>query len=79
LSCLKTGHITFGCFNNTGKLNAGVFDVWAKVLQAVPGSRLVLKWRTLVDEPLCDALRAAFAARGIAPSRWRLTVSAWPT
>jgi protein O-GlcNAc transferase len=72
LSCLKTGHITFGCFNNTGKLNAGVFDVWAKVLQAVPGSRLVLKWRTLVDEPLCDALRAAFAARGIAPSRIEL-------
>ncbi len=72
LPCLQTGYITFGCFNNTGKLNAGVFDVWAKVLQAVPGSRLVLKWRTLVDEPLCDTLRAAFAARGIAPSRLEL-------
>ena len=72
LPCLKTGHITFGSFNNTGKLNAGVFDVWAKVLQAVPGSHLVLKWRTLVDEPLCDKIRANFAARGIAPGRIEL-------
>lgn len=70
--CLQTGHFTFGCFNNTGKLNDGVFDVWAKVLAAVPYSRLVLKWRTLADEPLCDSIRSAFAARGIAPERIEL-------
>ena len=72
LPCLQIGHITFGCFNNTGKLNDGVFDVWAKVLAAVPDSRLVLKWRTLVDEPLCDSIRSAFAARGIDPERVEL-------
>ncbi len=70
--CLQTGHITFGCFNNTGKLNAGVFDVWSQVLAAVPQSRLVLKWRSLADEPLCDLIRAAFADRGIDPSRIEL-------
>ena len=37
------GHITFGCFNNTAKLNAGVWDVWARILHAVPDARLVLK------------------------------------
>ena len=70
--CLHTGYITFGSFNNTGKLNAGVFDVWAQVLAAVPNSRLLLKWRTLVDSPLCDTLRSAFADRGIKPSRIEL-------
>lgn len=70
--CLQTGYITFGSFNNTGKLNAGVFDVWAQVLAAVPLSRLVLKWRSLADETLCDSIRAAFADRGIDPSRIEL-------
>lgn len=65
----RTGHITFGCFNNTTKFNEGVFDVWAKVLATVPDSRLLLKWRTLADEPLCAAIRNAFAQRGIDPQR----------
>lgn len=67
--CLQTGHITFGCFNNTAKLNEGVFDVWAKILAAVPDSRLVLKWRTFVDDGLCQSVRGAFGQRGIAPER----------
>jgi protein O-GlcNAc transferase len=70
--CLQAGHITFGSFNNTGKLNAGVFDVWSQVLAAVPKSRLVLKWRSLADEALCDAVRSGFAGRGIDPSRIEL-------
>ena len=72
LPCLHTGHITFGCFNNTAKLNAGVLDVWGALLAAVPGARLVLKWRTLVDDALCQSLRQAFAARGITPERIEL-------
>jgi predicted O-linked N-acetylglucosamine transferase (SPINDLY family) len=70
--CLQAGHITFGSFNNTGKLNAGVFDVWSQVLAAVPQSRLVLKWRSLADEALCESVRAAFAGKGIDPSRIEL-------
>jgi len=70
--CLQSAHISFGSFNNTGKLNAGVFDVWSQVLAAVPQSRLVLKWRSLADEPLCDSIRMAFADRGIDPSRIEL-------
>jgi predicted O-linked N-acetylglucosamine transferase (SPINDLY family) len=70
--CLQAGHITFGSFNNTGKLNAGVFDVWSQVLAAVPHSRLVLKWRSLADETLCESIRAAFSDRGIDSSRIEL-------
>lgn len=69
---LAKGYITFGSFNNTAKLNSEVYDLWAQVLAAVPNSRLLLKWRTFHDEPLCEAVRSAFAARGIDPARIEL-------
>ena len=77
LPSLKSGHITFGSFNNTGKLNADVFDVWAKVLLAVPNSRLVLKWRTLVDEPFCSSIYKAFEARGVSAKRIKLRAASF--
>lgn len=67
--CLKNGHIIFGCFNNTAKLNVDVFDLWAAILAASPDSRLILKWRTFHDESLCESIRTAFAIRGISPER----------
>jgi protein O-GlcNAc transferase len=42
LPASKNGHITFGCLNNFCKVNDGVLDLWAKVLDAVPGSRMIL-------------------------------------
>lgn len=68
----SNGHITFGCFNNTAKLNAGVFDVWAKVLAAAPDSRLILKWRTFNDEGLSQSVLEALARREIASERIEL-------
>lgn len=79
LPCLQTGYVTFGCFNNTAKLNAGVFEVWAQILAAVPDSRLVLKWRTFQDEALCQSVREAFARRGIAPQRIELRGASFHT
>jgi protein O-GlcNAc transferase len=69
---LERQNITFGCFNNTAKLNDQVLDVWAHVLLAVPHSRLVLKWRTLNDPQFCAQLISAFAGRGIPPDRIEL-------
>lgn len=63
------GHITFGSFNNTAKYNEGVFDVWARILTAVPESRLVLKWRTFNDEALRRSVVSTFATRGISADR----------
>jgi predicted O-linked N-acetylglucosamine transferase (SPINDLY family)/SAM-dependent methyltransferase len=68
----RNGHITFGCFNNTAKLNDGVNDVWSAILAAVPGSRLVLKWRTFNDDALRHKVTSAFVARGIAAERIEL-------
>ncbi len=77
LPSLTRGHITFGCFNNTAKLNAGVFGVWAQILAAVPDSRLVLKWRSFADDGLCQSVRKVFAARGIDPERIELRAASF--
>jgi protein O-GlcNAc transferase len=50
---------TFGSFNNPAKLSARNLRVWADVLRAVPGSRLLLKGHGL-DAP---RTREDFAAR----------------
>jgi protein O-GlcNAc transferase len=42
LPALSRGTVTFGCFNNFCKLNPAVLQLWARVLHAVPGSRLIL-------------------------------------
>jgi predicted O-linked N-acetylglucosamine transferase (SPINDLY family) len=42
LPALERGVVTFGCLNNFCKVNDGVLELWARVLRAVPGSRLEL-------------------------------------
>ena len=42
LPALRGGCVTFGSFNNLAKINPRVFALWARVLQAVEGSRLQL-------------------------------------
>jgi predicted O-linked N-acetylglucosamine transferase (SPINDLY family) len=37
------GCVTFGTFNNLSKINDRMLEVWARILEAVPGSRLLLK------------------------------------
>ncbi|TRV43368.1 MAG: FkbM family methyltransferase [Microcystis panniformis Mp_MB_F_20051200_S9] len=43
LPALSSEHITFGCLNNFSKLNPFLLSLWAKILQALPQSRLILK------------------------------------
>lgn len=68
----KNGYATFGCFNNTAKLNPAVFDLWAQILAQVPASRLVLKWRTFNDDVFRHKITQAFVDRGIAAGRIEL-------
>src|SRR5262249_31145901 len=42
LPAVTNGHVTFGCVNNFAKTNDRVLHLWACVLTAVPGSRLLL-------------------------------------
>lgn len=70
--CVHTGVVTFGSFNNTAKLNPQVLELWARVLAAVPKSRLVLKWRTFNDEAFRAQVVDAFVQRGIEAGRIEL-------
>ena len=63
------GTVTFGCFNRLAKVSETALDVWARLLAAVPGSLLLLKDRRLDDRAVETALRARFAARGVAAER----------
>ena len=69
LPALSSNSITFGSFNNLAKMNAAVVALWAKVLQAVPHSRLFLKANQLNDPGVHDTTRQRFAACGITPDR----------
>jgi predicted O-linked N-acetylglucosamine transferase (SPINDLY family) len=42
LPALASGVVTFGCLNNFDKVNDAVLGLWARVLRAVPQSRLLL-------------------------------------
>lgn len=69
LPALRNGHITFGCFNNLTKLNDEVVALWAKVLHAVPDSRLLLKASQLGNAMVRQTMQSRFKAQGVASNR----------
>jgi predicted O-linked N-acetylglucosamine transferase (SPINDLY family)/predicted SAM-dependent methyltransferase len=66
---LQNGVVTFGCLNNFQKQSDLFFDAAARVLAAVPDSRLLLKARSLGNAAAAKRARDRFAAHGIAPER----------
>ena len=69
LPALAAGRFTFGSFNNLSKITSRTIAVWADVLKAVDGARLIVKSRGLVDEAVRRDLLAAFARRGVDAER----------
>jgi len=69
LPALPSGPVTFGCFNNLTKMNDAVVGLWARVLRAVPDSRLFLKAKQLDDRSVSETTRQRFAAHGIDTGR----------
>lgn len=69
---IKNGYTTFGSFNNTAKFNQNVVSLWAHILNHVPNSRLILKWRTFNDAAVCKQISSQFATHGINPERLEL-------
>lgn len=69
LPAIAQGGITFGSFNNLAKLSAEVYALWAQVLLAVPGSRLLLKTASLADAATRQRLIDKFAEHGVAAER----------
>jgi len=68
----RRGYVMFGSFNNIAKIGPDVVQLWARVLDAVPRSRLLLKWTSLGEARARHRLVEAFAAAGIAEDRLEL-------
>ena len=65
----KNGFITFGCFNNPAKINELALSAWAKILNAVPNSRLILKYKSMEAEGNRNRILDQFGAHGVEGSR----------
>lgn len=63
------GHFTFGSFNFSSKINDEVIAVWARILNAVPGSRLFLKSGPLGFPAAAERIVSGFAKHGVASDR----------
>lgn len=61
------GHVTFGSFNLYYRITAEVLDLWTRVLQAVPRSRLVIA--SVAPGSTKAALIERLAGGGVAPER----------
>lgn len=67
---VTSGTVTFGSFNNPAKVSDAVLALWARVLKAVPESRLVLKYKALYSAPSLQArVRGIMAEAGLDPAR----------
>lgn len=66
---LKNGYITFGSCNTLAKYSDTTIRVWAKVLHAVPGSRLMIESPGLHTVALQRLLVQRFGAAGVEPQR----------
>ncbi len=64
--------ITFGSFNNHPKTSERTVALWARLLAALPESRLLLKATALSDEGARRLLLERFAAEGIDADRLEL-------
>lgn len=62
------GVVTFGGYNNFEKISPATVALWARVLKAVPNSRLKLRYHSKTDDA-AKRLHAAFLEAGIAQER----------
>ena len=64
----SNGYITFGSFNCPSKINDYTIGLWAKVLQNVPNSKLLI-YRTQMTEKIINKFKKKFAEYGIGDNR----------
>jgi len=69
---LQNGFIRFACFNNTAKLNSDLLSLWCQILRDVPGSRLLLKWKSFFDNTFSATVRGYCQRAGIDSDRIEL-------
>ncbi len=63
-----SGQFTFGSFNNISKYSEGTLSAWARILTAVPQSRLLMR-DTATSDGQRSQIIGRLAGHGIAPDR----------
>jgi predicted O-linked N-acetylglucosamine transferase (SPINDLY family) len=66
LPALLTGDVVFGCLNNFCKVTAPTLAAWSRLLQAIPGARLLLHAHNGSHR---DRVRDIFRLEGVSPER----------
>jgi predicted O-linked N-acetylglucosamine transferase (SPINDLY family) len=66
---LAAGRVTFGSVNGLYKIDRRVIALWARVMAALPDSRLIMKAGALADPPTRERYRALLAEHGVDPGR----------
>jgi predicted O-linked N-acetylglucosamine transferase (SPINDLY family) len=72
LPAAKNGHVTFAVATNFSKVRPPMLRLWARIVTAVPGSRLLLQSRSLADPPTREATLQILAAAGLSADRVEL-------
>lgn len=67
--CTQNGYVTFACFGNPVKITDSAVRLWAKILKSVPGSRLVLKFKSYADKSIRNRYIEMFRGYGVPSSR----------
>ncbi|MGF7174793.1 tetratricopeptide repeat protein [Azospirillum doebereinerae] len=65
----RNGVPTFGCFTSRWKISDPTIDAWGRILNAVPGSRLLLKGQGLAEPSIQAFYRRRLAEVGVTPER----------
>jgi protein O-GlcNAc transferase len=76
LPALQNGQVTFGSFQSPNKITDDVLRCWARVLAAVPASRLRIQNRGVVSREACEWQAQRMARAGIDPQRVRFVAPA---
>jgi predicted O-linked N-acetylglucosamine transferase (SPINDLY family) len=69
LPMLRNRFVTFGVFNRIDKISDEALAVWSRLLEAVAGSKIVVKHFALDEAFLRDSLVSRFVAHGVPQDR----------
>jgi predicted O-linked N-acetylglucosamine transferase (SPINDLY family) len=65
----RNGYVTFGCFAIREKLSPTLIEAWTRILRGSPGSRLLLKSKSVSDPGMAQQLMGLFEDRGVSRDR----------
>ncbi|MEK6771729.1 MAG: tetratricopeptide repeat protein [Pseudomonadota bacterium] len=68
-ACVRNGFVTYASFNNLSKLTSEVVRLWARILDATPGSKMLIMSKGAETEVVQKHLFAEFSRHGIEPDR----------